>query len=174
MKRLTKIILLIFILALPGPLSTLASERLEATQLEQKQNQILTVNVVPVEKPVHPGETFDLILELTVASGYHINSDKPEEELLVATSVEIKKDPAFEIMETIFPKAKTRSFKFSPEPLSVFEGKFKIKIKIELAEDFCGQSLNLEGKVHYQACQDEACLRPDSLLFKTTIPIAGD
>lgn len=146
-----------------------------ADQIQDKNvgQSILTVKAVSPAKAVAPGDTFELTLELTVAPGYHINSQKPEDELLVPTSVELKKDPALELKEVIFSEAKKKKFKFSDKPLSVYEGQVKVKLKIELAEGVCGSSLEIEGKVRYQACDQEACLRPSSVPFKATIKLAS-
>lgn len=142
-------------------------------QERRQENSILVIKPTPLKDPVAAGDSFELILELTIAPNFHINSQKPEDEVLIPTSVEFKKDPAFEVKEITFPEARKKKFKFSDRPLSVYEGTIKIKIKIELAEDICGSSLELEGKVRYQACNDEACLRPASVPFKAVIKIAA-
>lgn len=143
-----------------------------APRLENIPRSLVIVKPTPPGKPVRPGESFILTLELSVAPGYHINSEKPEDKLLVPTSIEFKQDPAFEVKEVSFPEAKTKRFKFSDKPLSVYQGQIKVKIKIELAEDVCGSQLVLEGKLRYQACDEEACLRPTSVPFKAVIKIA--
>ncbi len=162
------ILILALILGLPQ-----ASSPLVQATASQSANPIVAVKASPPLKSVVPGDTFELILELTIASGSHINSDKPEDDLLVPTSVELKKDPALELKEAIFPEAKKKKFKFSDKPLSVYEGQVKVKLKIELAEGVCGSSLEIEGKVRYQACDQEACLRPSSVPFKTTVKLAS-
>ena len=144
----------------------------EAPQLHTIPPSLVSVKPVPPDKPVRPGESFTLTLELTVAPGYHINSEKPEDELLIPTSIEIKKETIFEVKEIIFPEARKKKFKFSNQPLAVYEGQIKIEIKLDLADDICGTSLELEGKVRYQACDEEACLRPASVPFKAVIKIA--
>ncbi len=144
----------------------------EVPQLQTIPRSLVIVKPAPPDKPVRPGESFTLTLELTVAPGYHINSEKPEDELLIPTSIEIKKEPIFEVKEIIFPEARKKKFKFSNQPLAVYEGQIKIEIKLELADDICGTSLELEGKVRYQACDEEACLRPASVPFKAVIKIA--
>jgi len=144
----------------------------EAPGRQTIPRSLVIVKPAPPDKPVRPGESFTLTLELTVAPGYHINSEKPEDELLIPTSIEIKKEPIFEVKEIIFPEARKKKFKFSNQPLAVYEGQIKIEIKLELADDICGTSLELEGKVRYQACDEEACLRPASVPFKAVIKIA--
>lgn len=166
--ELTGILVVVLTLSLPV---TSASEL--QTEARQNQDPIVIVKASPPLQPVAPGDTFELTLEVTVAPGFHINSQKPEDELLVPTSVELNKDPALELKEAIFPEAKKKKFKFSDKPLSVYEGQVKVKLKIELAEGVCGSSLEIEGKVRYQACDQEACLRPSSVPFKATVKLAS-
>lgn len=163
---LATILMVVLALSLTPASETLAREN-------QKGNPIVVVKVSPPSKPVAPGATFELTLELAVAPGFHINSCKPEDDMLVPTSVELKKDPALELKEVLLPEAKKKRFKFSDKPLSVYEGQVKVRLKIELAEDVCGSNLEIEGKVRYQACNDEACLRPSSVPFKATIKLAS-
>jgi DsbC/DsbD-like thiol-disulfide interchange protein len=170
-----KLALVIFISFIMGNWHLLkANGPEERLQQQNFPDPLVTVKPVPPEKSILPGDSFDLNLELIIAPGYHLNSQKPDDKLLVPTSIEFKKDSAFEVKEIIFPEAKRKKFKFSDKPLLVFEGKIKIKIKIELADNFFGNSLDLEGKVHYQACHEEACLRPASVHFKASIPVSSD
>lgn len=160
-------ILLIFCLITIG----LTSQK-GLSQKTRPVHSIVAVKPVLPEAPVHPGELIELTLELTIAPGYHLNSARPEDEMLIPASVEFKKNPVYEIKEIIFPEARKKNFKFSDRPLSVYEGTIKIKVKIELAENTCGSSLELEGKVRYQACDEGACLRPAAVPFKAVIKIA--
>lgn len=169
-KKIELLAILILALALGLPRASASPIQ---TTASQKDNPIVTVKTSPPSQAVAPGDTFELTLELTVAPGFHINSQKPEDELLVPTSVELKKDPALELKEVLFPEARKKKFKFSDKPLSVYEGQVKVKLKIELAEGLCGSNLEIEGKVRYQACDQEACLRPSSVPFKVTIKLAS-
>lgn len=161
------VILLIFCLITIG----LTSQK-SLSQKTQPAHSIVAVKPILSEAPVTAGDLIELTLELTIAPGYHLNSAQPEDQMLIPASVEFKKNPAYEIKEIIFPEARKKKFKFSDRPLSVYEGTLKIKVKIELAEDVCGSNLELEGKVRFQACDEEACLRPASVPFKVVIKIA--
>ncbi|MBC7363939.1 MAG: protein-disulfide reductase DsbD N-terminal domain-containing protein [Candidatus Aminicenantes bacterium] len=145
----------------------------EAPQLQTSSPLLVSVKPVPPDKPVRPGESFTLTMELTVSPGYHINSQKPEDELLIPTSVEFRELPVVEVKEVSFPPALKKKFKFSEKMLSVYEGQIKIKVRLKMADDFCGSSLELEGKVRYQACNDAACLRPMTVPFKVNIAVAS-
>jgi len=141
----------------------------EKTKAEEP---IVTVKVLPPERPVRPGEVFELSLELHILPGFHLNSEKPGDELLVPTSIELENKEAFEIKEAIFPEPQVKKFKFATKPLSVYEGQVKVKLKIELKPAVKESTVELAGKVRYQACNDEACLRPARLPFKTIVRVA--
>jgi len=143
----------------------------EKTKAEEP---IVTVRVLPPERPVRPGQVFELSLELHILPGFHINSEKPGDELLVPTSIELENKDAFEIKEIIFPEPQVKKFKFATKPLSVYEGQIKVKLKIELKEAAQANAIELAGKIRYQACNDEACLRPERLPFKATLRVAGN
>ncbi len=140
----------------------------EKTKAEEP---IVTVKVLPPERPVRPGQVFELSLELHILPGFHLNSDKPGDELLVPTSIELENKEAFEIKEIVFPEPQVKKFKFATKPLSVYEGLVKVKLKIELKPAVKENTIELAGKLRYQACNDEACLRPERLPFKTTIKL---
>ena len=143
----------------------------EKTKAEEP---IVTVKVLPLERPVRPGQVFELSLELHILPGFHINSEKPGDELLVPTSIELENKETFEIKEIIFPEPQVKKFKFATKPLSVYEGQVKVKLKIELKPTVKESTVELAGKVRYQACNDEACLRPTRLPFKATLQVAGN
>ncbi|MGB9837074.1 MAG: protein-disulfide reductase DsbD N-terminal domain-containing protein [Candidatus Saccharicenans sp.] len=166
---------LLTFLAITGVLLWLTPSGLTQLREIQKQEppEILTVRAVPPTVPVSPGETLELTLEFSIRPGYHINSAKPEDELLIPTSIEFKELPVVEVKEVVFPAAVKKKFKFSEKMLSVYEGQVKMKVRLKLAEDFCGSSLQLEGKVRYQACNDEACLRPMTAPFQVKIKVAS-
>ncbi|MGC9056653.1 MAG: protein-disulfide reductase DsbD N-terminal domain-containing protein [Candidatus Saccharicenans sp.] len=171
-KLMTLILILVSFLLLSSPF--LKAESTEQNSQPELSQPIVTVKPIPPEGPILPGQTFDLILELAIASGYHINSDKPGDELLVATSVELKEDPFVKVKEIIFPEAKKKKFPFSEKPLSIYEGQIKIKVKMSLNESFKAKNLNLEGRLRYQACDNQACLRPMSVLFKVSLPVTSN
>ncbi|GEM_PF-662400 len=141
----------------------------EKTKVEES---IVTVKVLPPERPVRPGEVFELSLELHILPGFHLNSEKPGDEMLVPTSIELENIEAFEIKEIFFPEPQVKKFKFAARLLSVYEGQVKVKLKIELKPAVKESTVEMAGKVRYQACNDEACLRPERLPFKTIVRVA--
>ena len=70
-------------------------------------------------------------LDFRVAPGFHINSNKPKSEFLIATG--LKMDPPTDIVlrRIEYPPGKDVAFPFSPdEKLNVYSGDFTIKVAV--------------------------------------------
>jgi DsbC/DsbD-like thiol-disulfide interchange protein len=121
-----------------------APERVAATR-----NQSVTVDVVA-----------------TLKDGYHINSNiAPTYPLKIS----LAENAAAQLQNVVYPAPK--SHKLAGEILSVFDGEFRLKLTFKVAPNApIGRTL-LTSKVNYQACDDRACLRPDSIQLKLPLDI---
>jgi uncharacterized protein YyaL (SSP411 family) len=97
------------------------------------------------------------LIEIKMAPGWHINSNKPLEKNLIATMISTSnnKDVRF-----VYPIPVTRNLGFSQQPLSLFEGSFSISITH--LQKGLGQKLTMK----VQACSDTLCLLPETIVFK--------
>jgi thiol:disulfide interchange protein DsbD len=109
----------------------------------------------------------EVILE--IESGYHINSNRPLDKNLIATVLKLDKTAGLRVLPVRYPKAKMKKFQFSPKPLSVFEGKVKLLVPLRVLASAPAGHQDLKGKLTIQACNEEACLRPQTV--DVTIPL---
>ena len=117
---------------------------------------------------VKPGAEVRVPLTVRIRSGYHINSDKPAEDYLIPTQVVWDAAP-LQVVRVEYPEAEIVSYPFSEKPLSVYSGEIEIVTVLEApANAKPGETLS--GRLHYQACNDKACLAPVST--DISIPIA--
>ena len=115
----------------------------------------------------------DAAIILNIKNGWHINSDKPLDEFLIATTVTFDKtQPGITLSKPVFPPEKRYKFSFSDEELSVFEGTTVIRFSVDIAAGFQAEDARISGTIHYQACNDASCLAPASLPFSASIQIA--
>jgi hypothetical protein len=120
-------------------------------KLTGKRNQVITAD-----------------FKVELRSGYHVNSDKPSDPYLIPLKFTWGQGAA-QATETIFPKPVLLKFSFSEQPLSVFEGDFKITTKFKIPADAPAGGGKLNGKLRYQACNDKMCLPPRTL--DVTVPL---
>src|SRR5205814_9327374 len=73
-------------------------------------------------------------IAVSIAAGYHVNSNAPHEGYLIPLRLTWIAAPL--TVETVtFPKARDEKYSFSEEPLSVFTGDFAITTKFKVPAD---------------------------------------
>lgn len=108
------------------------------------------------------GESIQLKTSLQLQSGYHLNSNKPEDPYLIPLRLTWDANTV-ETVSVTFPEAKHEKYAFSEKPLSVFTGDFTIVSTVK--PKVAGFTV-LNGKLRYQACNHNACLPPKTIDIK--------
>jgi len=123
----------------------------------------------PASLSAKPGETAKSTLTVTVAPGYHANSNKPADSYLIPFSLTWSAGPV-EAVSVTFPKAQTLKLGFSEKPVSVYTGNFDIATQFKVPADAAAGITVVKGKLHYQACDDRSCLPPRTV--EVSLPVA--
>ncbi len=109
---------------------------------------------VPANKP----STIEM--HFKVADGLHVNSHQPHSEELIPTSLTLPESSGVRLTAADFPPGKDFSFAINPrEKLNVYTGEFTVRATLLAAQ---GEHL-VEGTLHYQACNNAACMPPHSI-----------
>lgn len=106
---------------------------------------------------------------IDIDDGYHINSNRPAESFLIGTALKIERMAGLSTSPIIYPKAKVQKFSFSEKPMSVYEGKAVLKFTARALPSLAAGSHTLKAKLTLQACNNEACLRPQTI--DVSIPV---
>ncbi|HKA35586.1 MAG TPA: cytochrome c biogenesis protein CcdA [Thermoanaerobaculia bacterium] len=109
-----------------------------------------------------------LLVNATLESGWHVNSHRPSEDYLIATTVTVDPAPGLQAGEPKYPEGMMKKFAFAEKPLSVYEGSFTVTIPLTSAP-----SGEIAGAVEFQACSDTQCLPPASVKFKAAAAAAA-
>lgn len=96
------------------------------------------------------------VIQITMAPGWHINSNQPLDRSLFATKVATSDSTPLHVS---YPNAVTRTLGFSTEPLSLFEGSFTISVAVN------DRILDQKIALTVQACNEKLCLFPERLVF---------
>jgi cytochrome c biogenesis DsbD-like protein len=127
------------------------------------------VRVTVPEVRVRAGETGVINLHITVKKDYHIQAHVVYDEFLVPTTIEL---PDGEVISTTgikFPPGKKFRLEGATDNLYVYDEDFTIVISFKTNKKVKQERYSLHGKLHYQACNLQMCLRPTSTDF--TIPL---
>ncbi|MFQ5629055.1 MAG: protein-disulfide reductase DsbD [bacterium] len=140
-------------------------------QEKQDESLVQTEVIFSLDKVI-AGDELKAALILNIKDGWHINSNKPHDEFLIPTEIELIVHNGITIGEPIFPPDKLFKFSFSEEEVAVYEGKTAVGLTINVDEHFAEDFIDISGTVNYQACNDVSCLAPTSVKFRGQLPIA--
>ncbi len=114
-------------------------------------------------EPVPRGRAFEVAVVAKIRRGFHINANKVAQDYLIPTSIEAALPPGFRVLDTAYPPGILRKFKFSAEEMLVYEGRTTLRMKLQALADAPLGPAKLALTLHYQACNEEACLPPVKL-----------
>lgn len=134
---------------------------LASAQRPPKPEQVVEVRVEPASLELRAGQAASFTLVATIREGFHVNSNKPLDEYLIPSRVELGGADQFELGKVDFPPAELKAFSFAPdEKLSVYEGTLRLPAELRAKDGAQAGTHTLRVALHYQACNDEICLRP--------------
>jgi hypothetical protein len=102
-------------------------------------------------------------IPMAVDPGFHVNSNKPNEDFLIPLKLTWVAPGALEAGEINYPKANQEKYDFSEKPVSVFSGKFEVTANFKVAPNAPAGPGIAAGKLRYQACSSKACYPPKTV-----------
>jgi hypothetical protein len=142
---------------------TLVVSFVSASALAQGSGKVVRVSAGESVYKIKRGAPIQIAVVVEVENGYHINSNRPAEKYLIPTALKIERVAGLTTSSIIYPKAKLQKFEFSEKPLSVFEGKAVLKLSVRALPSLAAGSHTLSGKLTVQACNNQQCLRPQTI-----------
>jgi thiol:disulfide interchange protein DsbD len=130
-------------------------------QFGQKSN-IVKISLVSSQDKVHPNSKLKVALKADVEEGWHINSNKPNEDFLIKSDV-VSKNEKFPFAKIVFPEARNATLSFSDKPVSVFEENFVIGLLINIDKSLSPGNYKIPIQLKYQACNNQSCMPPTSI-----------
>lgn len=135
------------------------------------EEDIVKIQIFKSYDQIHSGMNFKIALRVYILGTWHINSNVPAEDFLVATNMDIPSESSFSFSEFKYPEALSLFLEFSERPVSVFEGELLIGGVIPIPEDITLGKHTIPLQFTYQACNDQACLPPETLEKEITITV---
>lgn len=119
---------------------------------------------------VKQGEQVSVNLGISVNSGWHMNSSKPNDEFLIPSVITAKSNSA-KLVDVKYPKAKEIKLSFSEEPVSVYEGNETAVLIFKANKDAAVGKSKTIVTLEYQACNDNSCLPPNETTAEFEIEV---
>jgi hypothetical protein len=122
------------------------------------------VSALPAsEITVSAGKPAIATLQFNVKSGYHINSNRPNSDLLIPTKLKLDPPTDIGIGQVTYPDGQELNLSFSQEKFSVYTGEFSVLAKVSAVRTATPGTYRVYGVLDYQACNDRACFPPKHL-----------
>lgn len=107
-------------------------------------------------------------IPVSVRTGYHVNSNTPEDEYLIPLKLTWTATGALQAGEVVYPKPSKEKYEFAEKPLSVFTGNFDLTANFKVAPNAPAGPGAATGRLRYQACDNRACYPPRTI--EVTVP----
>ena len=125
------------------------------------------------------GARASLFVEIAPKPKMHVYA--PQQDTYVPVSLALKENRAFRAERPVFPKPEKFFFAPLKETQLVYSSPFKIAVDVTLASAATlrqagikpATTLQIEGTLRYQACDDEICYLPESVPVAWTIERRG-
>lgn len=131
-----------------------------ATQAKKQHVELLTDSIeVTANKPQ------DVELRFRVEPGFHINSHKPKDELLLPTELKLEPGMLHTVVQQYPAGSRFHLAVGDGEDLDVYQGEFRVAVRIQATKG----SSTLTGSLRYQACDAAACFPPKTLPFQIAV-----
>ena len=137
----------------------------------QGSAKVVKVNPGASAYQIRRGGAARIAVNIEIDEGYHINSNRPSDKNLIATSLKLDRTAGLTATPVIYPKAKLQKFEFSQKPLSVFEGKVALRFTARALTSLSAGDHTLTGKLTVQACNNQQCLRPQTIDVKIPLQV---
>ena len=98
---------------------------------------------------------------MRVNRGFHVNSNKPNDELLLPTVVHLNPPQGIIIVNIQYPEGEQLALPFmGNDKLSVYSGSFAVTAEVRVPKSAALGTLRVHGEVKYQACDNRQCFPP--------------
>ena len=126
-----------------------------------------------VESDGRAGTSVRAALQVKLPERFHVQSNAPRDPAFIPTVLTVDAPAGVRVAEIVFPPATDLKQVGQSQPLAVFEHEFAIGVRFELAADVATGSLDVPGRLRYQACDDRLCYPPATADFRWTVPVSA-
>lgn len=128
------------------------------------QEPILTFKSYKSFDKIHQEGEIKLAFEIDIKDEWHINSNKPNEDFLIPTELELSSDFTFQKSELVFPEAHEIKLDISEVPLSVYEKKVYIGTTIKIPKNTELGEKTIIAEFTFQGCNNATCMAPETIV----------
>jgi DsbC/DsbD-like thiol-disulfide interchange protein len=123
-------------------------------------------------EPVPRGSAFETAVVVGIMPGFHVNAHKVPGNYSIPTNLTAQLPAGIKEVETIYPAGVNMKLSFSDTPLSVYTGRFTVRVRMAAEANAPLGNISLPFTLQYQACNDRVCLPPVRIPVIAKIDVA--
>src|SRR4051812_19206438 len=131
-----------------------------------------TLTPIAETNAASPGTTIRAALQVSLPEGFHVQSNKPRDPLLIPTVLTFDAPAGVAVKEIVFPKPVEARVVGFDQPLSVFEREFVVGVQFVLSRATTGD-IAIPAHLRYQACNETTCFAPKTADTKWIFSASG-
>jgi len=136
--------------------------------------QILTAEWSAAPTTAVVGGRIDWTVAVTITPGLHINSHTPTQDFLIPTDLRFLDVDGVRFRDPVYPPPEMKSFAFSPEKLSVYEGRVVLSGQADISPQALPGRRVLKAVLSYQGCNDQSCFIPQQDTLQVEVELVSD
>ncbi|NJD23231.1 MAG: DUF255 domain-containing protein [Melioribacter sp.] len=138
--------------------------------ISNAQPQLVTLKLEKNNIKTAAEKELKITLIASVQSGWHINSNKPNDEYLIPTKIS-SSNKSFPLVNIVFPVPEERKLAVSDKPVSVFEGESKFILTFKIDKAIANGKYKIPIEFSYQGCNDQTCMPPTDTVVELVIEV---
>ncbi|MBC2838128.1 protein-disulfide reductase DsbD domain-containing protein [Robiginitalea sp. SC105] len=131
------------------------------------------VRVIDASREINRAKA-EILLEFEVEAGYHIQSHRPEDPLLIPTELIFQWPEGIANSPPVFPPAEPFPLLGTETVLQVYSGLLPVRVPLQIEAGVIAGEYAVSGILTYQACDDWKCYFPRELPFTMGIRLKAD
>ena len=141
------------------------------TSEEGLRNETSSFVTATAEIQSHNGGIFNVMFQLNIAEGWHMNANPAGQDNLIPTTITVDADTPFEILDIAYPQGRSTRFEFSNEALNVYEDNLTIPLQLKRKPNMKhDKDVSITLQLTYQLCNETECLLPQTLDIPLELP----
>jgi thiol:disulfide interchange protein len=134
----------------------------------------LKVTAKPTTETFQANTAFELLVEIALNHGIHIQADRVLNKLQIPTHLLLERTPGVTFEEPVFPKAQVRQLPYVGR-VAEFEGKVVVQVPAKVGDEALKGPVDFGGLLTYQACNEAGtCFPPETVAFSVTVGSTGN
>jgi uncharacterized protein YyaL (SSP411 family) len=154
--------------------AALAEQARDAKKEKKKEEPIVKPGVYLSVKRLPAGRTCELAMIIKIKESWHINTNPARPDFLIPTKIEIKSKQGVKLKNVRYPKGKKLEVAGSKEPYHVYEKQAVVRGTLAIPKAAGGKTDELTVTLHFQACNERQCLRPEKTSLRAKLTIAPE